>query len=61
MKDNEQKAIKSIKTMTFGDFENLFNRTKTVPGLTDAICDVFWQCVSHLEWNNQEVKNDTTK
>ena len=48
MNENEQKANKSIKTMTLGSLENLFTRAETVPGWADAMCNVFWQCVSHL-------------
>lgn len=48
MKKNEQKAIESIKIMTLENLINLFTRAETVPGLTDAMCNVFWQCVSHL-------------
>lgn len=48
MENREQKAIESIKIMTLGNLINLFTQAETVPSLTDAMCNVFWQCVSHL-------------
>ena len=48
MKKNEQKAIESIKTMTLENLIKLFIQAETVPGWVDAMCEVFWQCVSHL-------------